>query len=430
MPRYRRPKGTQDILPEQQPYWAHVHARAARLAQLAGFERIELPIFENTELFARGVGKGTDIVDKEMYSFTDRGDRDLTLRPEFTAGIVRAYIENGLQVLPQPVKLYTVGPILRDEQPQAGRFRQHTQFNVEILGEPDPAADLEVMLLAWDLLADLGLSELRFQLNSTGCPDCRPAYVEHLRQYYADHKSEICDDCRHRLERSPLRVLDCKAEGCQPIIGGAPPIVDNLCDECAAHFAQLREYLDLLGRAYDVNHRLVRGLDYYTKTVFEVWAAGIGAQSAVCGGGRYDGLAELLGGPHTPGVGLGVGLERVIMVMEHNEIQVPPLPAPQVFLAHMGSAPGMRAVRLAQELRHSGVGVWLSFGERGLRSQLREANKRGARFAVILGEDELASSTATVRDMNTSEQSSVPLADLPDWLAARLGRSRARVDPT
>jgi histidyl-tRNA synthetase len=420
MPRYQRPKGTQDVLPTEQPYWAHVRARATRLAQLAGFERIDVPVFENTELFARGVGEGTDIVDKEMYSFTDRGDRELTLRPEFTAGIVRAYIENGLQVLPQPVKLYTLGPILRDEQPQAGRFRQHTQFNVELLGELDPAADLEVMVLAWDLLADLGLSGLRFQLNSTGCPKCRPAYVKRLREYYAEHSSGICDDCRRRLERSPLRVLDCKAESCQPIIRGAPPIADHLCDECAAHFAQLQEYLDLLGRDYEINHRLVRGLDYYTKTVFEVWAAGIGAQSAVCGGGRYDGLAELLGGPPTPGVGFGLGLERAIMVMQHYSIDPPTLPGPRVFVAHLGAKPRSRAVQLAEQLRQAGIGTWLSFGERGLKSQLREANKRAVRFVVILGADELAAGAATVRDMDTSEQASVELGKLEEWLAVRL----------
>jgi len=409
-----------DTLPEDQHYWYYVRARARRLAELAGFERIDVPIFEVTELFARGVGEGTDIVDKEMYSFADKGGHELTLRPEFTAGLVRAYIENGMNVLPQPVKLYAFGPVFRYERPQAGRYRQHTQLDVEILGEQDPTTDLEVMLLAWDLYADLGFRDLAFQLNSTGCPQCKPGYVTVLRDYYVDHRDEICQDCRRRLERSPLRVLDCKADQCQPIIAGAPHILDHLCAECAEHFAALRGYLDLLGRSYTINHRLVRGLDYYTKTVFEVWAAGIGAQSAVCGGGRYDGLAELLGGQPMPGVGFASGLERIILVMKRLGVEVPPLPAPPVFLAHLGPQAKREALRLVDVLRRADVGAWLSFGERGLRSQLREAGKRGVRYTIILGEDELTTGMATVRDMQAGEQVSVELAGLVEWLRTRV----------
>jgi len=420
MSRYQRPTGTLDILPEDQHYWHHVRARASHLAESSGFERIDVPIFEVTELFARGVGEGTDIVDKEMYSFTDKGDHELTLRPEFTAGVLRAYIENGMHVRPQPLKLYTFGPIFRYERPQAGRYRQHTQFNVEILGEQDPAVDLEVMLLAWDLYADLGFRDLAFQLNSTGCPQCKPGYIIVLKDYYAGHMGEICDDCRRRLERSPLRVLDCKTDQCQPIIAGAPHILDHLCEECAEHFATLREYLDLLGRSYSINHRLVRGLDYYTKTVFEVWAAGIGAQAAVCGGGRYDGLAELLDGPPTPGVGFGSGLERIIMVMKHRGVEVPSLPGPAVFVAHLGAQAKRKALELADALRREDVGVWVAFGERGLRSQLREAGKRGVRYALILGEDELATGVATVRDMQAREQVNLELAGLVEWLKTRV----------
>ncbi len=420
MPRFQRPTGTVDVLPEEQPYWHYVRDRARHLAELAGFERLDTPMFEATEVFARGVGAGTDIVDKEMYSFEDKGGHRITLRPEFTAGFIRAYLENGMHVRPQPVKLYTFGPLFRYERPQAGRYRQHTQFNVEIIGEQDPMADLEVMLLAWDVYADLGFRDLAFQLNSTGCPRCKPGYVAELKAYYSHHQTQICDDCRRRLERSPLRVLDCKAEGCQPIIADAPHIIDYLCTECADHFATLRDYLDLLGRRYTLNHRLVRGLDYYTKTVFEVWAAGIGAQSAVCGGGRYDGLAELLGGPHTPGVGFGSGLERIIMVMKELGVEVPPLAHPQVFLAHLGPAARREALRLTDRLRQADVGVWTAFGERGLRSQLREAGKREARYVVILGENELQAGVAAVRDMEAGEQSEVPLADLVAWLTTRV----------
>jgi len=420
MPRYQRPTGTLDTLPEDQSYWYHVRARARRLAELAGFERIDVPVFEATELFARGIGAGTDVVDKEMYTFADRGNNQLTLRPEFTAGVVRAYIENGMHVRPQPQKLYSFGPIFRYERPQAGRYRQHTQFNVEILGEQDPAADVEVMALVWDLYAGLGFRDLVFQLNSTGCPRCRPSYVAILKAYYGEHSAEVCEDCHRRLERSPLRVLDCKADQCQPIITDAPHFLDHLCDECAEHFRTLRELLDLLDRRYVINHQLVRGLDYYTKTVFEVWAAGIGAQAAVCGGGRYDGLVELLGGSSTPGVGVAVGLERIILVMKGLGVGVPHLPKPAVFLAHLGPQAKREALRLVDTLRRADVGAWLPFGERGLRSQLREAGKRTVRYAVILGEDELAAGTATVRDMRAGEQVSVELSGLVEWLKARV----------
>jgi histidyl-tRNA synthetase len=420
MPRFQRPTGTLDTLPEDQHYWDHVRRRARHLAELAGFERIDVPVFEATQLFARGIGAGTDVVDKEMYAFTDKGGHQLTLRPEFTAGVVRAYIENGLQVRPQPQKLYSFGPTFRYDRPQAGRYRQFTQFNIEILGEQDPVADVEVMALVWDLYAGLGFQDLQFQLNSTGCPRCRPGYVKVLKEHYARHLDVICEDCQRRLERSPLRVLDCKADQCQSVIAGAPHFLDYLCDECAAHFGTLRDYLDLLDRKYTINHRLVRGLDYYTKTVFEVWAAGIGAQAAVCGGGRYDGLAERLGGPPIPGVGVAVGLERIILVMEDLGVEVPSLPGPRVFLAHLGPLAKREALRLLDELRRSDVAAWMALGERGLRSQLREAGKRGVRYVVILGEDELQEGVATVRDMEAGEQVSVQIAELVGWLSDRL----------
>jgi histidyl-tRNA synthetase len=421
MPSYQRPPGTLDILPEEQPYWARLRSHARRLAELAGFERLDTPIFEATEVFARGIGEGTDVVDKEMYTFTDKGGRDLTLRPEFTAGVVRAYIENGLYVEVKPQKLYSIGPTFRYDRPQAGRYRQFTQFNAEILGEQDPVADLEIMTLVWDLYAGLGFRNLEFQLNSTGCPRCRPRYVEALKAYYADHRAESCEDCRRRLERSALRVLDCKVESCQPLIERAPHILDYLCEECADHFASLREYLDLLDRPYVINHRLVRGLDYYTKTVFEVWASGIGAQSALCGGGRYDGLAELLGGPETPGVGVAIGLERIVIMMKELELEPPALRTPEIFLAYLGEDPRRKCLELMDELRQAGVGAYVAMGrDRGLRSQLREADKRGVRYTVILGGDELATGMATVRDMRSGDQTDVGLERLVTWFAERV----------
>lgn len=421
MAAYQRPPGTLDTLPEEQPYWTRLRCHATRLAELAGFERLDTPIFEATEVFARGIGEGTDVVDKEMYTFTDKGGRDLTLRPEFTAGVVRAYIENGLHVEVKPQKLYSIGPAFRYDRPQAGRYRQFTQFNAEILGEQDPAADLEVMTLVWEIYAGLGFPDLEFQLNSTGCPRCRPRYVESLKAYYEEHEDQACEDCRRRLERSPLRVLDCKAGQCQPLIEEAPRITDYLCEECEEHFTSLREYLDLLGRHYVLNHRLVRGLDYYTKTVFEVWASGIGAQSALCGGGRYDGLAELLGGPETPGVGVAIGLERIVLMMEELEIARPAPRRPKIFLAYLGQGPRKRSLQLMDALRRAGVGVFVAMGKgRGLRSQLREADKRGVRYTVILGENELNSGKATVRDMKSGDQTDVDLQLLVTWLKERV----------
>jgi histidyl-tRNA synthetase len=420
MPSYQRPPGTQDTLPEDQPYWERLRSHAKHLAELAGFGCLDTPIFEATEVFARGIGEGTDVVDKEMYTFQDKGGRHLTLRPEFTAGVVRAYIENGLFVEVKPQKLYSIGPTFRYDRPQAGRYRQFTQLNAEILGEQDPVADLEIMTLVWDFYAGLGFPNLEFQLNSTGCPRCRPRYVEELKAYYDAHWAESCGDCQRRLEQSPLRVLDCKVEQCQPLIENAPRILDYLCEECAEHFASLRGYLDLLDRQYVINHRLVRGLDYYTKTVFEVWASGIGAQSALCGGGRYDGLAELLGGPATPGVGVGIGLERIILMMKEQEVTPPATRKPKVFLAYLGERPRKKSILLMDRLRHANVGVYVAMGKaRGLRSQLREADKRAVRYTVILGDSELESGRATVREMQSGDQVEVDLDGLVAWLAQR-----------
>jgi histidyl-tRNA synthetase len=420
MPKYTAPRGTLDVLPEDQPYWRYVMERTHYIAHLYGFTQISVPMFESTGLFVRGVGEGTDIVDKEMYSFQDKGGDEITLRPEFTAGIVRAYIQHGMHTLPQPVKVYTVGPLFRYERPQAGRYRQHTQFNIEALGESDPALDTEVMEVARHLYADLGFGGLSFQVNSTGCPKCRPQYVSLLVEYYGQHEGEICEDCERRLERNPLRVLDCKSARCQPIIASAPHIVDHVCDECAEHFDQLQHYLRTLGRVFSINHRLVRGFDYYTKTVFEVWSQDIGAQAAVCGGGRYDGLAEMLGGPPTPGIGFGSGIERIILAMKAQGVQVPSLPKPQVLIATLGSAAKTVGVKLLSDLRAEGQSAVIAFGDRSLRSQLREAGKQAVRHVIILGEDEVRKSTATVRDMSSREQQDVPMCDLVTWLRESL----------
>jgi len=406
---YRAPRGTQDILPESQPFWQFVCEKAADVAARYGYQRIDVPIFEQTSLFVRGVGENTDIVEKEMYTFLDKGDSSITLRPEFTAGVMRAYIEHGMRTLPQPVKLYSIGPAFRYERPQAGRYRQFHQFNIEAIGEQDPLLDAEVMSVAWQFFRELGFSGLEFQINSIGCPQCRPTYLRELTRYYQERRDELCQDCQRRLGRNPLRLLDCKQDSCQPLIAQAPRSVDFLCQECAEHFSKLRSHLDTLDRPYTINPSLVRGLDYYTKTVFEVWAEGIGAQNAICGGGRYDGLAEQLGARHTPGLGVAAGLERIVALLKEQRSPVPQPQGPAAFFVYLGSEAKAKTLCLMEEARSQGLAVWSTFGDRSLKAQLKAANREGARWAVILGESELAKGVATLRSLISGDQAEVPL---------------------
>ncbi|MBN2355691.1 histidine--tRNA ligase [candidate division KSB1 bacterium] len=400
--------GTRDVLPEEQPYWRLIENKIYQITSLFGYQRVDPPIFEETALFVRGVGETTDIVEKEMYTFKDKSDNSLTLRPEFTAGVIRLYLQNGMHMLTKPVKVFSIGPIFRYERPQAGRFRQHTQFNVEAFGEKDAAIDFEVMSIAWHLYAELGFKGLRFQLNSTGCPVCRPQYIEKLQNHYRKHIHLICQDCKRRLQRNALRLLDCKVPDCQPVIQSAPVISEHLCQDCESHFAKLCHYLDLMERPYTINHKLVRGLDYYTKTVFEVWAQGIGAQNAMCGGGRYDGLIELLGGDPTPGIGFGSGIERIILVMKEQGLTPPPLEVPKIIIAHMGEAAKEMAINLTHQLRNARIPVQLSFGDRSLKSQLREANRLGMDHVIIIAEQEVADQTATIKRLSDGVQEAVP----------------------
>ncbi|MBP6806357.1 MAG: histidine--tRNA ligase, partial [Chloroflexi bacterium] len=356
----QRATGMQDVLPEDRRYWDFVIDKATDLAQRYGFQHIDVPIIEYTPLFARGMGTASDVfVQKEMYTIEEDDDTSITLRPEFTAGFVRAFIENGMMTWPQPVKLFSIGPIFRRERPQAGRYRQHSQFNAEILGELDPAADLEVMMLAMNLYRELGYKGLTFQLNSTGCPTCKPIYIQALTQYLADQQDKLAAIDKERLSKNPLRVLDSKEPGMDKLLAEAPHIIDHLCADCAAHLADLRGLLEALDQSYTINFRLVRGIDYYTKTVFEVWAEGIGAQAAVCGGGRYDGLAEAIGGPSTPGVGFGSGIERIILGLQEQGIEAPKTPQPTVLVAHFGGETKKTAVTLTYQLRAAGIGTRL-----------------------------------------------------------------------
>lgn len=410
---YRAPRGTSDILPAEQAYWRYVEGKVVELCQLYGYERIDSPAFEDTRLFARSVGEGTDIVEKEMYTFTDKGGNQLTLRPEGTAPVCRAYLEHGLHNRPQPVKLYYIAPIFRYERPQAGRYRQHYQFGCEAIGDDDPALDAEVIEMAWRFFQRVNLHHLTLQLNSIGCKQCRPSYLNTLKEYYASHTEALCSDCQVRLVRNPLRLLDCKRPACQRIADSAPKSSDHLCPDCQSHFTRLQRYLSLLEIPFTLNHRLVRGLDYYTRTVFEIQPENGGAQSTLVGGGRYDDLIEELGGKPTPAIGYAMGIERIILNLKQQHVPVPPLPGVQVFIAHLGDEAREEAIKLASRLRGAGTAVILATGNKSLKAQLRQANSLGVHYALILGEDEVRSGTASLRDMTTAQQRLIPLSDLP-----------------
>ena len=414
---FQSPKGTKDILPEEQGYWQRLNSVIRELGGVFGYEPLSVPLFEDTALFARGVGEATDIVEKEMYTFLDKGKNSITLRPEFTAGVMRAYIQHGMASRPTPVKLYSVGPIFRYERPQAGRFRQFHQFNAEAIGDLDPILDFELMDMAWQLVHRLAFKNLSFQLNSIGCPVCRPGYLEQLQNYYRDQFAVICGDCKTRLDKNPLRVLDCKRPGCQPVIAGAPAISDYLCAECSDHFLKLRQYLDRVEHPYILNHRLVRGLDYYTKTVFEVWAEGIGSQNAVCGGGRYDGLIELLGGTPTPGVGFAAGLERIVLIMQHQNIPGTEYISPRVYFACRNSDAQKQAVVLATQLRKNGIACLMGLSGRSFKAQFRDADKRNVKLVVIIGEDEISEETLVLKNMKTGEQTPLKQEELISFLS-------------
>jgi histidyl-tRNA synthetase len=386
------------------------------VCQLYGYERIDVPVFEDTQLFTRSVGEETEIVKKEMYTFEDRGGNTVTLRPEGTAPVCRAYLEHGLHNLPQPVKLYYIASIFRYERPQAGRYRQHYQFGYEAIGDDDPALDAEVIDMSWKFFISLGLHRLSLNLNSIGCKQCRPQYLTALKDYYADHIQKLCSDCKMRLKRNPLRLLDCKKPLCQQIANSAPRSVDHLCRQCNEHFNRLKRYLDLLDLPYVINHCLVRGLDYYTRTVFEIQPEEEGAQSTLGGGGRYDDLIEELGGKPTPAIGFATGIERIIVNLKKQDVPVPALPRPQVFIAYVGDEAKYEAIKLASTLRRDGIGVIEALGSKSLKAQLRQANTLGAHYAVIIGEQEVKSGTVILRDMTTAQQKTIPLNQLPGLL--------------
>jgi histidyl-tRNA synthetase len=406
---YKALQGFRDILPEEQPYWYYVEKTAKEVAQLYGYRRIETPILEDTGVFQRTVGEGTDIVDKEMYSFDDRADKEghrtnITLRPEGTAGSVRAYLENGLFKLPQPVKLFYFGPFFRRDKPQAGRYREHHQFGCEAIGDGDPAIDAEIVGLLYQFYTTLGLKHIRVYLNSIGDGNCRPQYIEALKDYYRPLLAESCQDCQVRFYKNPLRLLDCKEPQDQAKIKGAPKITEYLCEACREHFAAVQRFLRLYDVPVTLDPLIVRGLDYYTRTVFE-FTSEID-KLALNGGGRYDGLAELLGGSPTPGIGFGAGIERIILELKKQGIVPPVEEKPRAFVVYFGKTAELKdaAVRLVAELRQAGIKTEMSYGDRSPKAQMKQANASGAAYALIIGESELANDSVSMKDLRAGSR--------------------------
>ena len=410
------PRGTKDILPDTIHEWLYIENEIRQLCSIYGFNEIRTPMFEHTELFSRGIGETTDVVEKEMYTFPDRGGRSITLRPENTASAVRAYLQNKLYADGNITKLFYIGSMFRYDKPQAGRYREFHQFGVEALGEQSPMIDAEVISIGADFLKRLGLKDVLLKINSVGCPKCRPVYREKLQAFFKDKFDELCKDCQSRFDRNPLRILDCKNQHCQELSEGAPSITDCLCDECADHFTRLQEYLKAIGIEYSLDPRLVRGLDYYTKTAFEFKYTPLGAQSAVLGGGRYDGLIEECGGSPTPAVGFATGLERILLALETQQLLPQKKEACDIFIVSIGEKAQQPAFKLLHELRDKNIATLMDYAGRSIKSQMKQANKNNAKYTVIIGDDEIDKNVASVRNMKDSEQMEIPFDSLIDKL--------------
>lgn len=402
-------KGTKDVLPSEVYKNQYIESTCLTVAENFGYKEMRTPVFEHTELFQRGVGDTTDVVQKEMYTFDDKGGRSITLRPEGTAGAARSFLENGLSNEALPQKICYLTSCYRYEKPQAGRLREFHQFGIECFGATSPLADAEMIALAKQIFDELGVKDLHLELNSIGCPTCRAEYHKALKEYFASRVDELCDTCRDRLDRNPMRILDCKSPVCSEIAKDAPVVLDYLCDECKEHFEKTKSYLDAMNIEYIVNPKIVRGLDYYTKTVFEFVADSIGAQGTVCGGGRYDGLIEELGGQHTPSLGFGMGLERLQLVMEAQGCEFPEPSRPDLFIVAMGDKATLKAVEIAKDMRDEGYSVVYDLNGRSLRAQMKYADKINAKYNVVIGDNEVDTKSALLKDMATGEQSNISL---------------------
>lgn len=410
------PKGTKDVLPFESYKWHYVERIARETADLYCLNEIRTPTFEHTELFLRGVGDTTDIVNKEMYTFLDKGERSITLKPEGTAGVARSFIENGLFNNAMPLKMYYITPVFRYENPQKGRLREHHQFGVEVYGGAGADTDAEVIKLAYTVLKKCGLS-VKLYINSMGCPECRKKYNEALKGYFADKLDKLCPTCRERYYKNPLRILDCKEEGCKALCKDAPKIVDYLCDDCSSHFKKLQELLTDCGVAYEINPFIVRGLDYYTKTVFEFVTTALGSQGTVCGGGRYDNLISELGGTPTCGVGFGMGIERLLMLMEAENVVIPMHENVKLYIASMGDEAYKKAFEIASELRDKGVKAEIDHAGRGIKAQFKYADKIRAENVVTLGENELLTGVAQIKNMADGKLTEIKISDISSYFA-------------
>lgn len=407
----RAPRGTRDILGNESWKWAYVSSICREVANDFGYKEIHLPIFEYTELFSRGVGETTDIVEKEMYTFEDRGGRSISLRPEMTASMMRSYLENDMSKESQPVKLWGIGPMFRYERPQKGRYRQFVQLDVEAIGAKDAFVDLEVIDFSMELFRRLGLSNLQVVINSVGCPKCRPNYRKALQDFLKPKLEELCESCKGRMDRNPLRILDCKRPSCQELTVDAPSIMESLCTECDEHFVKLNKGLEKIGAVVKHDKRLVRGLDYYTKTAFEILSGDLGSQNAVCGGGRYDNLAEAIGGTHVPSVGFAAGIERVVLTMEAQGCSFGEEPSSKVYVVAAEESTRLNAVELLQKLRKSGISADMDYMNRSLRSQMKSAGNI-SKYACIIGSEEVKKGIITVRDLSKGEQEELTVEQL------------------
>ncbi len=410
------PKGTKDVLPFDSYKWHYIENTVRDVARIFGACEVRTPTFEHTELFLRGVGDTTDIVNKEMYTFEDKGNRSITLKPEGTAGVARAFIENSLFNAPQPTKMYYITPVFRYERPQAGRLREHHQFGVEFFGSSSPQADVEVISLAKTIFDRLGVKELSLNINSIGCKSCRKDYNNALKDYLRAKLDGMCNTCKERFEKNPLRILDCKEEGCKAIVKNAPNTVDYLCDGCKAHHESVCKGLTSIGMDFEVNPRIVRGLDYYTRTVFEFISTGIGAQGTVCGGGRYNDLVEQVGGKPTAAVGFGMGIERLILLLESLGLKIGEPYSPDVYIAPMCEDAKEIALKLANELRKNGISAEFDVMDRSFKAQMKYADKLMAYFVIIIGEDELKADKVAIKNMKTGEQESVDKNRLVEYI--------------
>lgn len=402
-------KGTKDVLPKEVHKNQYIEATALDIAEKFGYKEIRTPMFEHTELFQRGVGDTTDVVQKEMYTFDDKGGRSITLRPEGTSGAVRSYLENGLCNEALPQKVCYVGPCFRYEKPQAGRLREFHQFGVECFGTASPLADAELISLGKSIFDTLEVKDISLEINSIGCPTCRAEYHKALKEYFSSRKDELCDTCRDRLDRNPMRILDCKSPVCSEIAKDAPVVTDYLCEECDEHFKKVQEYLKAMNIEYSINPKIVRGLDYYTKTVFEFISNSIGAQGTVAGGGRYDGLVDELGGQKTPSLGFAMGLERLMMLMEAQNAPFPDASAPDLFVVALGDKATLKAVEIVKDMRAEGFTALMDLNQRSVRAQMKYADKLGAKFNIVIGDNEVENGTAKLKNMNTGEETDIAL---------------------